>query len=170
METLCKTLLYVRLIFISQLSYSIVDSFFCPLSGFFVKIDTCSCCSKDLMYYAVRMLFLGLALLIAARPGLDNPGCYKDGWDIFRGICEGITFVLLLSSLFVLFCLWYVVASGLCSIYIAACHTYVGALSQYVCMYTSVPYLKAQKCIFVLHIYIYIYIRIYIYTYCRSST
>ena len=112
-----------------------VDSFLncCPLSGFFVsKIDTRSCCSIFLMYYVVRMLFFGLALLIAARPGLDNPGCYRDGWDIFRGICEGITFVLLLGSLFVLILalLWYVAASGICSIY--SCLPYVGVLSQYV--------------------------------------
>ena len=84
------------------------------------------------MLYAVRMLFLGLALLIAARPGLDNPGCYRDGWDFFRGICEGMTFVLILLSLFSLslVLLWYVDASGICTIY--SCMPYVGALSQYV--------------------------------------
>ena len=43
------------------------------------------------MVYAFRMLFFGLALLIAARPDLDNPGCYRDGWDYFRGVCEGIS-------------------------------------------------------------------------------
>ena len=52
-----------------------------------------------LMLYAVQMLFLGLALLIAARPGLDNPGCYRDGWDLFRGICEGMAFVIFLGVL-----------------------------------------------------------------------
>ena len=47
----------------------------------------------SLALYAVRMLFFGLALLIAARPDLDNPGCYRDGWDYFRGICEGISII-----------------------------------------------------------------------------
>ena len=50
--------------------------------------------SLSLLLYAVRMLFFGLALLIAARPDLDNPGCYRDGWDYFRGICEGISMIL----------------------------------------------------------------------------
>ena len=48
------------------------------------------------MVYAVRMLFFALALLIAARPDLDNPGCYRDGWDYFRGICEGISILFFL--------------------------------------------------------------------------
>ena len=51
------------------------------------------------MVYAFRMLFLGLALLIAARPDLDNPGCYRDGWDYFRGVCEGISMILYLFKL-----------------------------------------------------------------------
>ena len=94
-----------------------------------------------LMLYAVQMLFFGLALLIAARPGLDNPGCYRDGWDVFRGICEGMTFVIYLGQLalvtFVL--ITYVAASGIRSIY--SCMSYVGALSQYAvqCVRTSVP-------------------------------
>ena len=54
-----------------------------------------------MMLYAVQMLFFGLALLIAARPGLDNPGCYRDGWDFFRGICEGMALVLFLGELFI---------------------------------------------------------------------
>ena len=45
------------------------------------------------------MLFFGLALLIAARPDLDNPGCYKDGWDYFRGVCEGISLIFFLFKL-----------------------------------------------------------------------
>ena len=45
------------------------------------------------------MLFFGLALLIAARPDLDNPGCYRDGWDYFRGVCEGISIILFLVKL-----------------------------------------------------------------------
>ena len=45
------------------------------------------------------MLFFGLALLIAARPDLDNPGCYRDGWDYFRGVCEGIALILFLFKL-----------------------------------------------------------------------
>ena len=52
------------------------------------------------MWYAVKMLFFGLALLIAARPGLDNPGCYRDGWDLFRGICEGMAVTIFLEELF----------------------------------------------------------------------
>ena len=51
------------------------------------------------MVYAVRMLFFGLALLIAARPDLDNPGCYRDGWDYFRGVCEGISIIFFLFKL-----------------------------------------------------------------------
>ena len=45
------------------------------------------------------MLFFGLALLIAARPDLDNPGCYRDGWDYFRGICEGISILFFLFKI-----------------------------------------------------------------------
>ena len=45
------------------------------------------------------MLFFGLALLIAARPNLDNPGCYRDGWDYFRGVCEGISILFFLHQL-----------------------------------------------------------------------
>ena len=52
------------------------------------------------MVYALCMLFFGLALLVAARPNLDNPGCYRDGWDITRGVCEGIS---LLFSLYMIF-------------------------------------------------------------------
>ena len=106
-----------------------------------------------LMLYAVQMLFFGLALFIGARPGLDNPGCYRDGWDLFRGICEGIAFVIYLGELFMgIFGLFgYVVASGICSIYCWV--SYVGALSQYVC---TPQYLMSLKCSFVLHIYTYI--------------
>ena len=52
-----------------------------------------------MIVYAVRMLFFGLSLLIAARPDLDNPGCYRDGWDYFRGVCEGISIILFLVKL-----------------------------------------------------------------------
>ena len=63
-------------------------------------IVTCSCpLSFSFMVYAVRMLFFGLALLIAARPDLDNPGCYRDGWDYFRGVCEGISIIFFLFKL-----------------------------------------------------------------------
>ena len=114
---------YVKLIQITQLSCSSVDSL--SIS----KIDTCSCCSVFLMLYAVRMLFLGLALLIAARPGLDNPGCYRDGWDLFRGICEGMAILLIVGPLLSLIMglFWYVAASGICSIY--SCMPYVGVLA-----------------------------------------
>ena len=57
------------------------------------------CFSRSAVVYAVRMLFFGLALLIAARPDLDNPGCYRDGWDYFRGICEGISIAFFLFNL-----------------------------------------------------------------------
>jgi len=67
------------------------------ISGF--KISSRLYCSLSLMVYAVRMLFFGLALLIAARPDLDNPGCYRDGWDYFRGICEGISILLFFFKL-----------------------------------------------------------------------
>ena len=58
-----------------------------------------NCFSRSAVVYAVRMLFFGLALLIAARPDLDNPGCYRDGWDYFRGICEGISIAFFLFNL-----------------------------------------------------------------------
>ena len=108
---------------------------FCPLSDYFVsKIGTCSCCSLFMMLYAVQMLFLGLALLIAARPGLDNPGCYRDGLDFFRGICEGMALVLFLGELFItIFILFTYVVACICSIY--SCMSYVGALYQYVRIY-----------------------------------
>ena len=51
------------------------------------------------MVYAVRMMLFGVALLIAARPDLDNPGCYRDGWDYFRAICEVITILLFLFKI-----------------------------------------------------------------------
>ena len=110
------------------------------------------------MLYVVRMLFLGLALLIAARPGLDNPGCYRDGWDFFRGICEGITFVLILWALFSMSMalVWYVAASGICSIY--CWMPYVGALSQYI---RTPQYIHqgTEMHFFVLHNYYYIYFK-----------
>ena len=97
--------------------------------------------STYLMLYATQMLFFGLALLIAARPGLDNPGCYRDGWDLFRGICEGMAFSIFLGELFlfiVVLCR-YVVASGTYVFYIcvAACYMCVCFLNMYV--HTSVP-------------------------------
>ena len=55
--------------------------------------------SLSFIVYVLRMLFFGLALLIAARPDLDNPGCYRDGWDYFRGVCEGIALILFLFKL-----------------------------------------------------------------------
>ena len=58
-----------------------------------------NCLSRSSVVYAVRMLFFGLALLIAARPDLDNPGCYRDGWDYFRAICEAISLVFFLFNL-----------------------------------------------------------------------
>ena len=58
-----------------------------------------NCLSRSSVVYAVRMLFFGLALLIAARPDLDNPGCYRDGWDYFRGICEAISLMFFLFNL-----------------------------------------------------------------------
>ena len=90
------------------------------------------------MWYAVKMLFFGLALLIAARPGLDNPGCYRDGWDLFRGICEGMAVTIFLEELFLglMGLLWYAAASGICSIY--SCMPYMCGVS--ICTYTSVPH------------------------------
>ena len=56
--------------------------------------------SHSLKWYAARMFFFGLALLIAARPDLDNPGCYRDGlWDSIRGICEVISLVFFVYKL-----------------------------------------------------------------------
>ena len=46
------------------------------------------------------MMFFGLALLIAARPDLDNPGCHRDGWYFVRGICEGISLLFFFYMLF----------------------------------------------------------------------
>ena len=53
------------------------------------------CCflSYSLRWYAARMVLFGLALLIAARPDLDNPGCYRETWDGLRGICEIISLI-----------------------------------------------------------------------------
>ena len=93
------------------------------------------------MLYAVQMLFFGLALLIAARPGLDNPGCYRDGWDIFRGICEGMALIFFLGSLLLnttalVSGIWHcygMLPHGICSIY--SCMPYVGALFKYVRIY-----------------------------------
>ena len=56
--------------------------------------------SLSFVVYVLRMLFFGLALLIAARPDLDNPGCYRNGWDIARGICEGISLLFFLTKIY----------------------------------------------------------------------
>ena len=42
------------------------------------------------MAYAVRMLFFGLALLIAAQPDLDNPGCYRNGSSLSVRLLCGV--------------------------------------------------------------------------------
>ena len=55
--------------------------------------------SLSFVVYVLRMLFFGLALLIAAQPDLDNPGCYRDGWDYFRGVCEGISLLFFLFKI-----------------------------------------------------------------------
>ena len=55
--------------------------------------------SLSFVVYVLRMLFFGLALLIAARPDLDNPGCYRVGWDYFRGVCEGISLLFFLFKI-----------------------------------------------------------------------
>ena len=54
---------------------------------------------SSLTVYALRMLFFTLALLIAARPDLDNPGCYRNGWDYFRGACEGISLIFFVAKI-----------------------------------------------------------------------
>ena len=46
--------------------------------------------------YLLRMVIFGAALFIAARPDLDNPGCYRNGWDYARGVFEGISFIYFL--------------------------------------------------------------------------
>ena len=42
------------------------------------------------------MVVFGAALFIAARPDLDNPGCYRDGWDYARGVFEAISLLFFL--------------------------------------------------------------------------
>ena len=62
------------------------------------KYDHCTSCYRlSFLGYSLRMLVFGLAILIAARPDLDNPGCYnRSGWDIVRGILEGISMLFFL--------------------------------------------------------------------------
>ena len=55
--------------------------------------------SFSFMMYAFRMVFFGLALLFAARPDLDNPGCYRDRVDIIRGCLEGISLLFFLLKI-----------------------------------------------------------------------
>ena len=85
------------------------------------------------MVYAVRMLFFGLALLIAARPDLDNPGCYRDGWDYFRAVCEVIS----------LLCFFVMVATE-----IQEMHKYVAARygSMYLLLHIAMVYIGASAC------------------------
>ena len=40
------------------------------------------------------MLVFAMALFIAARPDLDNPGCYRNGWDVIRCILEVISLLI----------------------------------------------------------------------------
>ena len=37
------------------------------------------------------MTIFTTALIIAARPDLDNPGCYRTGWDYFRLVLEVVS-------------------------------------------------------------------------------
>ena len=48
----------------------------------------------------VRMAILTLALLIPARPGHPNPGCYVDNWDWARLAFEIISFCFFLWKIF----------------------------------------------------------------------
>ena len=42
------------------------------------------------------MIMFGAALFIAARPELDNPGCYVNGWDYARGVFEVLSLIIFL--------------------------------------------------------------------------
>ena len=43
------------------------------------------------------MLVFAMALFIAARPDLDNPGCYRNGWDVIRCILEVLSLIIFLA-------------------------------------------------------------------------
>ena len=45
------------------------------------------------------MIILTTALLMAAQPGLDNPGCYPDPYDWFRAFLEFLFLISLLISI-----------------------------------------------------------------------
>ena len=45
------------------------------------------------IWFLVRMSIFATALIIAARPDLDNPGCYRNGLDYFRLALEVITLI-----------------------------------------------------------------------------
>ena len=53
---------------------------------------------------------LTLALGIAARPSLVDPRHYQHGLDIFRGVCEGITLLIVLINILteVYLFIWYI--------------------------------------------------------------
>ena len=46
------------------------------------------------------MLVFTLALLIAARPDLDNPGCYRNSWDWARLVFEILSFLYFVWKLY----------------------------------------------------------------------
>jgi ankyrin repeat protein len=57
--------------------------------------------------YIVRMLLFTAALFIAARPDLDNPGCYRNGWDTLRIVLEALSLIwFLFKAFFQCFKLW----------------------------------------------------------------
>ena len=68
---------------------------FLSLSPYYVHCPSHSC-RFLVTLYSIRMLMFGAALFIAARPGLDNPGCYRNGWDYARGVFEGISLIIFL--------------------------------------------------------------------------
>ena len=48
---------------------------------------------RSFIWFLVRMAIFAAALIIAARPDLDNPGCYRNSLDYFRLVLEVISLI-----------------------------------------------------------------------------
>ena len=82
METNCKVDVYVSAIYANNV---VIGMYFILCHP---PMDRLS-----FIWFLVRMTIFATALIIAARPDLDNPGCYRNGLDYFRLALEVITLI-----------------------------------------------------------------------------
>ena len=86
MEPNCKVVVYV-----SGLQRNIFINTYSALY-FYYTILLCYC-RRSFIWFLVRMAIFAAALIIAARPDLDNPGCYRNSLDYFRLVLEVISLI-----------------------------------------------------------------------------